>query len=140
MRDVLLRDTDQMGMANSLEIRVPFLDHRLVELVLAQDDRVRTPTRPPKRFLVDTFSDLIPEEVAVRSKQGFALPMDRWMRGPLKQRGTEAIDVLAEHGAFRPDAVQATWQDFLQRNRDVRWSRPWLLVVLGSWMDRHSVA
>lgn len=140
MRDVLLRDADQMGMASSLEIRVPFLDTDVVSAALALGDRARRPTVPPKRFLTDVFDDLVPEEVARRRKEGFTLPMKRWMRGELREFCREAIDHLAAHAAFAGDEVRAVWQGFLDGDSRYTWSRPWLLVALGAWVDRHSLS
>lgn len=140
MRDVLLRDADQMGMASSLEIRVPFLDRGVVQTALQLGDGARRPSGTPKRFLAQTFSDIVPESVAERPKQGFTLPMARWMRGPLRARCETALDRVAAHGAFHGHVVHATWEDFLDGRRDTQWSRPWLLVALGAWMGRTSVA
>jgi len=140
MRDVLLRDADQMGMANSLEIRVPFLDTDVVSAALEIGDRARRPTEPPKRFLTDVFDDLVPAEVAHRSKEGFTLPMERWMRVELRDTCREAIGHLAAHPAFSGDEVRAVWDGFLDGDPRFTWSRPWLLVALGTWVERHSLA
>lgn len=136
-RDVLLRDTDQMSMSHSLEVRVPLLDRNLVEYALALPEEARRPTDPPKRWLVEAVDDLIPEEVAARSKSGFALPFDRWMRGPLKDFCREGIEEAAGHPALRANAVTGTWSGF-QRGR-LHWSRPWLLVALGRWLQREGI-
>lgn len=139
MRDVLLRDADQMGMANSLEIRVPFLDSAVVSVALGLGDRARRPGGPPKRYLTDTFDDLIPREVAHRSKEGFTLPMKRWMSDELRAPCREAIGSLADHPAFAEDEVREVWDSFLDGDPRYTWSRPWLLVALGSWVRRHSL-
>ena len=67
MTNVLLRDSDQMSMANALEIRVPFLDHELIEYVLGIPDMIKQPITP-KKLLVDSFDDLIPESIYKRKK------------------------------------------------------------------------
>lgn len=137
MRDVLLRDTDQMSMSHSLEVRVPLLDRELVEYALALPESARRPTEPPKRWLVEAVDDLLPAPVAGRSKSGFALPFDRWMRGPLRDYCRAGIEAAAGHPALRAGSVEDVWNDF-QRG-SLHWSRPWLLVALGRWLEREDV-
>jgi len=137
MRDVLLRDTDQMSMSHSLEVRVPLLDRELVEYALALPEAARRPTEPPKRWLVEAVGERLPEEIAARSKSGFALPFHRWMRGPLRAYCREGIEAAAAHPAFWADPVSAVWEDF--RRGDLHWSRPWLLVALGCWLEREGI-
>lgn len=142
MHDVLLRDTDQMSMAHSLEVRVPLLDHTLIEYVMSLPDTLRQPSETPKRLLVEALGTLLPESIWNRPKQGFALPFDPWMRGPLRsfceahlgERG------LAGTGIFAPAAIRDMWTDFLDRRKTVSWSRLWTLVVLGDWLERHGLA
>ncbi len=137
MHDVLLRDTDQMSMNHSLEVRVPLLDRELVEYALALPEAARRPTRPPKRWLVEAVGDLLPDEVAERPKSGFALPFERWMRGPLEDFSRRGLETVADHAAFSPDAVRTVWRAFTRG--DLSWSRPWLLVALGHWMTREGI-
>ncbi len=137
MRDVLLRDTDQMSMSHSLEVRVPLLDRELVEYALALPEQARRPGDPSKRWLVTAVDDLLPEEVANRSKSGFALPFDRWMRGPLEDFSRRGLEAVADHAAFQSEAVRSIWSKFVQG--DLSWSRPWLLVALGHWVQREDI-
>ena len=139
MQDVLLRDTDQMSMAHSLEVRVPFLDKELVEYALALPEDARRPSSPPKRYLVEAVKDLLPEPVAYRPKSGFAMPFDRWMREPLRAFCEQGLEAVAAHPGFRGEAVWEVWRKFLAGNRRLPWSRPWLLVALGHWLERESV-
>lgn len=138
LQNVLLRDTDQMSMAHALEVRVPFLDHDLVEYVLAVDDRLKFP-RTPKQLLTDALGDLLPHEVVHRPKMGFTLPWEVWMRGELKDLCRQALERLDAHPQFRPGAVMALWERFMQHDPQVNWSRLWSLVVLGDWMERHGM-
>jgi asparagine synthase (glutamine-hydrolysing) len=141
MHDVLLRDTDQMSMAHALEVRVPFLDHPLVEYVTGLADDRKEADGVPKRLLVDALADLLPPEVVHRPKQGFVLPFDPWMRGALRglceahlgERG------LAGRGVVRSAEVNRLWRSFLDGAADVSWSRLWVLVVLDDWLERHGL-
>ena len=136
LQNVLLRDTDQMSMAHALEVRVPFLDHALVEFVLGVNDVQKYP-HTPKKLLTDAMGDLLPHEVVHRSKMGFTLPWEIWMRGELRGMCEGAIGRLDAHALFRNGAVPALWERFLRHDPGVNWSRLWSLVVLGDWIERH---
>lgn len=141
MHDVLLRDSDQMSMAHGLEIRVPLLDHHLVEYVMGLPDDAKRSRRMPKELLVGSVGSLMPKEIVARPKRGFVLPFDAWMRGPLRDLCESQLGL---HGRLRlqlcePAAVDALWRQFLSRDRRVTWSRPWALVALGAWLERHAV-
>jgi asparagine synthase (glutamine-hydrolysing) len=142
MHDVLLHDTDQMSMAHALEVRVPLLDHKLVEYVIGLPDDRKRPDGIPKRLLVESLDGLLPEEIVRRRKQGFTLPFEPWMRGPLRDFCEARLgpERLGARGVLRPDRVQALWRRFLEGRRDVSWSRLWVLVALEDWLDRLGVA
>jgi asparagine synthase (glutamine-hydrolysing) len=142
MHDVLLRDTDQMSMAHSLEVRVPLLDHTLIEYVMSLPDALKQPAATPKRLLVEALGNLLPESIWNRPKQGFALPFDPWMRGPLRSFCEDRLGDrgLAGSGIFSPAAIRDMWTAFLDGRKTVSWSRLWTLVVLGDWLDRHGLA
>jgi asparagine synthase (glutamine-hydrolysing) len=126
----LLRDTDVMGMAHSLEVRVPLLDHELVEKVLRLPTAVKRDGAPPKPLLRRAVADLLPPAVLARpDKQGFVLPFERWLRGSLREAARARLDDLA--GLLQPDAVRAVWRAW--EGGRLHWSRPWALAALGGW-------
>jgi asparagine synthase (glutamine-hydrolysing) len=133
MQNVLLRDTDQMSMAHALEVRVPFLDHRLVEYVLGLPDTIKEPTTP-KRLLTEALGDLLPREVIDRPKMGFTFPWPQWMRGTLRSFCEEQLMVVDAHPLFVQGEVMKLWKRFLANDPGITWSRLWPLVVLGHWM------
>jgi asparagine synthase (glutamine-hydrolysing) len=141
MHDVLLRDTDQMSMAHALEVRVPFLDHQLVELVTSLPDTHKVSNDTPKPLLVEAMGALLPREIVDRPKQGFTLPFDPWMRGPLREFCEERLGDrgLAGRNLLRPEAVRQLWQSFVQGSGSVSWSRLWVLIALETWLERNSV-
>jgi asparagine synthase (glutamine-hydrolysing) len=141
MHDVLLRDTDQMSMAHSLEVRVPLLDHELVDYVMSVRDVHKQPNGTPKRLLVESLGELLPQQVVHRPKQGFTLPFDPWMRGPLRPFCEERLGDrgLGGRGLFNAAEVQRLWRSFLEGARDVSWSRLWALVALDAWLDRNAL-
>ncbi|HTA62099.1 MAG TPA: asparagine synthase (glutamine-hydrolyzing) [Bacteroidia bacterium] len=131
MQNVLLRDTDQMSMASALEVRVPFLDYKLVEYVLGVSDKHKYP-RTPKKLLTDSLQDLLPSEIMNRKKMGFVLPWQLWMKNELKQFCEENLLHLEELG-FNQNTVNNLWKLFLKGDPQITWSRIWLLVTLGNW-------
>jgi len=141
MHDLLLRDTDQMSMAHALEVRVPFLDHKLVEYIMGLPDGHKRLDGGPKPLLRRSVGGLLPYEVVHRPKQGFALPFDLWMRGALRKYCEERLSDrrIGSRGLFRPDRVQALWEDFLVGRRTTSWSRLWILVVLEEWLERNGI-
>ncbi|WKZ66936.1 MAG: asparagine synthase (glutamine-hydrolyzing) [Flavobacteriales bacterium] len=138
LQDVLLRDTDQMSMAHALEVRVPFLDHDLVEFVLGVSDRLKYPVTP-KKLLVDALGDLLPSEIVHRPKMGFTLPWELWMRNELRPFCEERLHRLDRRPQFRPGAIVSLWDRFLAGDKRVNWARVWSQVVLEDWMSRNGV-
>lgn len=135
-RNVLLRDTDAMSMAHSLEVRVPYLDHHFVEWALSLPDHLVVGRR--KALLVEAAGAQLPSEVKARRKHGFALPLAEWMRGPLR---TEVEETLASSDPqleeiISRDASIEIWDDFLGTGH--RWVRAWALFALSRWVESAS--
>lgn len=124
--DDLLVKTDRMSMAHGLEVRSPFLDTELLELALRLVPSTKVRALELKRVLRDAVSDLLPDEVAKRSKRGFGIPLDRWFRKDLasyvgstlgasnarvkRHLAAGPIDaLLADHARGRSDHGQALW-------------------------------
>ena len=137
MVNTLLRDTDSAGMASSLEVRVPFLDHRLVEFVGRLPRYAKYRRGIPKALLVQALSDLLPDEVVDQPKRTFTLPWDVWLRGPLGVRIAHDLANLTAplQQYLNPRSVQGAWQNFVIGQTN--WSRPWSLYVLNEWVRRH---
>lgn len=134
MGQTLLRDSDQMSMAVSLELRVPFLDEDLIEYVLSLPAHEKTRYRITKGLLVEACRDLLPEQVYRRKKMGFALPMDAWMRGPLKEFKIEGLDEVKRLGLLAPGAVEWIRAEF--EDGKIHWTRIWSLVILGHYLKK----
>ena len=132
LQNVLLRDADQMGMANSLEIRVPFLDHNLVEYVLSLPNELKYPIYP-KKLLIDSTKGWIPDEIIHRKKMGFVLPWEKWMKNELSSFCEESLLNLEDYSIFNMSQVNLLWKDFVKGNPYINWLQIWSLVVLGKW-------
>jgi asparagine synthase (glutamine-hydrolysing) len=136
--DTLLRDTDAMSMHHSLEVRVPLLDHPLVEYVAGLPDSAKRRPGVTKALLVEALGDLLPAETVRQPKRTFTFPWERWLRGPLGLQvsvrlGGELTPSLAP--LFEPQMMQSIWRSFLLGR--MGWARPWSLFVLNEWVRRH---
>ncbi len=133
----LLRDTDSMSMAHSLEVRVPFLDHPLVEFVTNLPQETKLSKGTPKALLVKALSDVLPAEVVNQKKRGFTFPWAAWLRGPLRpsfERGLAEMSPALQQ-ELNGQTVQSVWLDYLDGK--TTWSRPWSLYVLNEWAKEH---
>lgn len=137
MRQMLLRDADQMSMAVSLELRIPFLDHELVEYVLGLPESVKRQYSGPKGLLVEACRDLLPPAVYERPKSGFVLPMKTWMVGPLASFVEEGLTETVSRRLLPQSWVNEIKNGF-ERGR-LHWTRLWSIVVLGHFAKRRGL-
>jgi asparagine synthase (glutamine-hydrolysing) len=137
MLNTLLRDTDSMSMANSLEVRVPFLDPLLVTYVLSLPGSQKRGPHGPKSLLISALGDLLPDGIVGQRKRTFTFPWENWLRGPLRDRVTKGLaDWSPALSAILPaEFAQQVWQQFQQGR--TTWSRPWSLYVLNEWAKHH---
>lgn len=138
MRNVLLRDADQMSMAQALEIRVPFLDHELVEYCMHISDQVKFP-HTPKKLLIDSYPEILPDEVVNREKMGFVLPWEIWMKNDLSEFCQEGLNYLCDTNCMSSSGIQNLWNRFKAGDKSITWSRVWPLVVLGQWLKINEI-
>ena len=127
----LLRDIDAVSMAHGLEVRVPFVDHRLAAAVWPAVGHLPTSLRR-KRLLRDSLP-MLPGEIARRPKRGFTLPFDTWMRGGLRETSVLGVAASVSQGWVSARAAAALWADWEQGR--AHWSRVWSLVVLGQFLQ-----
>jgi asparagine synthase (glutamine-hydrolysing) len=138
----LLRDGDAMSMAHSLEVRPVFLDHKVVEQVLALPASIRL---QKKRLLLAATRELCPdglyEELVSRPKRTFTFPFTRWLAGDLRATVEETFQAerLRRIGLLNPEAVASLWRKYLQSPASVGWSRIWSLFVLQRWCETMNV-
>jgi asparagine synthase (glutamine-hydrolysing) len=137
MHDVLLRDSDQMSMRHGLEVRVPLLDHALVEYVMGLPDAARDAAAGPKALLAHRLAHVLPADLAGRPKKGFVLPFDAWMRSALRPYCEAHLfgGALMRRAGLHGPAIERLWTRFLDGRPDVTWTRPWTLVALAAWVD-----
>ena len=138
----LLRDTDTAAMAVALEVRVPLLDHRVVEETIALDGAARFEPLGRKQRLREIGLDGLDPALFERPKSGFVLPIGVWCRRHLSR---EVDETLSDTETCRslgldPGVVAQLWRAFQQGARGLYWSRVWSLFVLLRWCRQHRMA
>jgi len=134
----LLKDTDQMSMASSLEVREPFFDSDLVEFVLSVPDSIKKPVYP-KSLLVESVKPLLPDEIVFRKKQGFLFPWNLWLKNELRSFCEQQINNICDRSFIRGNELKNYWQRFLKGDKNIRWAEIWLFVVLEYWMNKNNL-
>ena len=136
--DQMLVKVDRASMASSLEVRVPLLDHRLLEWAWRQPTSVKTDGRTGKLVLRRLADRMLPAEIVDRPKMGFDPPLGRWLRNELRPW---AADLLAsprcvEEGWISAQAVRSTFDEHLSGRRN--WDyRLWGVLMLEAWLAEH---
>ena len=133
--DMLVK-SDRMSMANSLEVRCPFLDHRVVECAAAMPGAYKLAPGEGKRVLRRAFADRLPQEVFSLPKKGFEIPIAEWLTGPLEDLTRRSIDAgrLGRQGIFQPE-LPRLWYDDLKAGRRDTSEKLWTLIAFQAWCE-----
>ncbi len=134
----LLMKVDKMGMAASIEARMPFLDHVLFEYVAGMPEEMKLRGRTSKYILRQMAKDLLPERIRQRKKHGFDVPVNRWLRNDLRPMMHELLsaDRLRAHGFFEPEAVARLIEEHESGRRDHQ-HRLWTLLCFQLWFETY---
>ena len=134
--DVLVK-MDRAAMAASLEPRAPFLDHRVAALAWRLPLSMKVTGGQGKRILRRILQRFVPAGLFDRPKTGFGLPLDSWLRGPLRNWARALLDParLRRQGLLQPEPVQAALDEHLSGRRD-RQQRLWNVLMLQAWLER----
>jgi asparagine synthase (glutamine-hydrolysing) len=132
--DMLVK-TDSMSMAHALEMRSPFLDYRVVEFAnrLHADQKINK--QGQKWILRETFGNLLPSEILNGKKKGFEVPLDRWVKGPLRSEITETLSSLDSVFIDRNQVMKLLKKDNI---KEVPSSLIWSLFVFQKWMEKRT--
>ena len=132
----LLPKVDRMSMAHSLEVRVPYLDNEVVDLVLPLPGRLKQSLRRDKILLREAAADLLPPSAAARSKRGFEVPIGAWLRGPLRPAMFDLLswETITRQGLLQPQSVGRLVDEHLGGQMD-HGRALWALMVLSAWLD-----
>lgn len=138
--DDILCKIDRMSMAHSLELRPPFLDHRIVEFAASLPESFKIRGSCQKYLLRDLMKQKLPSFVARRSKIGLDIPTHDWLRGALRPLLLETLtaDAIAETGLFRVKAIQQLIEDHMQRRANLGFHL-WGLMILFLWMKKWKI-
>jgi asparagine synthase (glutamine-hydrolysing) len=136
--DDLLVMADRMSMAHSLELRAPFCDHLVVEESLRIPPRMKIPGFRLKGLLKTAFADALPPQVLSHRKQGFMIPLGRWLRTELRDTMEELLsrERVRTRGLFVPEAVESLKQEHLRGSRSHS-DRLWTLMMAELWMRQY---
>jgi asparagine synthase (glutamine-hydrolysing) len=134
----MLTKVDWMSMKNSLEVRVPLLDHRIVELAFRMNGFLKLTNGKTKYILKETFKDLLPPSLYNRPKAGFEVPISRWLKTDLKFLIDRylAKNKLKEQGIFDFKIVDNLIQKHLSNKTDTSWML-WNLIVFQQWYQNY---
>jgi asparagine synthase (glutamine-hydrolysing) len=138
----LLRDLDVFSMAHSLEVRVPILDHRLVNLMAEITGREKLNSQSNKPLFVAAMGKDLPSEIVNRPKGIFWFPWQEWLRRDLRTRvsGSLGNSEDCERVGICPSSASEYWVKFLNHDNSVTWHQPWTLHVLVHWAKLNQVS
>lgn len=136
-----LRKTDRLSMWHSLEVRVPFLDHKVVEFASSIPSKYKLKRWEKKHVLIKSMEGLIPRSVLNRRKQGFSIPLGAWLRGPLKDFVSEHLmsTGLRDTGIFKEKTIERMLGDHWRGMRNYE-SEIWAVLVFWIWYRQYMLS
>jgi asparagine synthase (glutamine-hydrolysing) len=140
LADDILTKSDRMSMAHSVEVRPPFLDHRIVEFAASLPTKLKIRGSHQKVVLRELMKDKLPSSIVNRKKIGFDIPAHEWLRGPLREMLEDSLRFgLSEYGElFRRDGIERLKDRHLKRKINVGYHL-WGLLILFLWMKKWQV-
>lgn len=137
--DDILAKVDRAAMAVSLETRVPFLDHRIVEFASTLPMSLKIRNGNTKWILRELLYRYVPRELIERPKMGFGIPLHDWLRGPLRDWAESLLDPqrLAKEGYFVPGPIRSVWEKHLRGQGNYQ-QQLWPVLMFQAWLDRKS--
>jgi asparagine synthase (glutamine-hydrolysing) len=134
----MLTKVDLMSMASSLEVRVPFLDYTVVDYAFDLPASYKIDATHQKKILKDSFGHLLPREVFERKKQGFEIPLKKWMNGAFKQtiKSLLAPEKVRSQGIFNAEAISQLLKSLDGTQLGDNAARIWGLVVFQMWWEQ----
>lgn len=137
MIDDVLVKVERAATANALEVRIPMLDHRVVELAWQLPLNMKIRDGVGKWPLREVLYRHVPRELIERPKKGFSIPVAQWLRGALREWAEALLDEhrLVEEGYFHPKPIRKAWQEHLSGKRDNS-SKLWGVLMFQAWLEK----
>ena len=132
----ILTKVDRASMAHGLEVRVPFLDHRLIEFAFKLPLKMKINNNKTKVILRDILQDKIPNKLLNRPKMGFAIPLGDWLRGPLKNWAYDLIYHSADDGIIDIKRVKKIFNEHIESKRNWQ-NKIWTILVYINWRHKY---
>lgn len=136
----MLKKVDQMSMAHALEVRVPFLDHTVVEFANSLPETFKLNEKTGKIILRESFRNRLPESLFHRQKKGFEIPLQVWLQNEMKKRFGEIYfteSYIEKQGIFNKDFIHALKNDMLKSLEGDGIYLVWSLLIFQHWYHQH---
>ena len=136
----MLTKVDSMSMANSLEVRVPFLDYRVVDFAFSLPDNFKITAKNRKLILKDTFKNELPLEIFNRGKKGFEVPLLKWFKTDLKSLIIDDLlseKLIQEQQIFNYNYIQNLIKKLFSSNPGDTVAKVWALIVFQTWYKKY---